>query len=108
MTSKFDHRITEARPAILDSEGFWKYHDWVGTHQVWKLNDAIEKGLARRIETAGLETIITFGGGFHYDVEAVERCAVCGVQVSFLETAEDAPTCHGDRNEALAELDAGW
>ncbi len=109
----FDHRITEARPAILDSEQFWKFHAWLPQTEVEKLNERIANGEARQIypvqelQAAALIRIITFGAGHEYDVEAITRCAVCGVQISFQETAEELATCHTDKWQAYDELKHG-
>ncbi len=95
----FNYRINEARPAIMDSEGFWKFHAWVDQQKIWLLNDDIGSGKAQLIPSGLDNPIITFGKGFHWQVEHVERCSVCGVQITFIETSTIS-TCFADTSAA--------
>jgi len=103
--AKFDHKVTEARPAIMDSEGFWVFHVWVDQQKVWAINDDISKGRAKLIESSEDSPIITFGNGFHWQVESISRCSVCSVQISYHETG-DFGACHADQLPAGLDHDA--
>lgn len=97
---KFDHFIVEARPAIMDTDGFWQFHDWLA--DVVRLNDLVEAGVARTITRRGEgQAVVSFGGGFHYDVEYVTACHICGIDLTHYETDPDTRSCHPCRKDAL-------
>lgn len=104
---QFDHKITEARAAFRDPEDFWVFGDWVDAQKVFVINDDIEAGKARIITDADADNmaIITFGGGYHWQVEHVTRCSVCGVQITFDETGQFG-ACNADQDQAAADYDA--
>lgn len=104
---KFDHKITEARAAIRDPEGFWTFGPWVDQQAVFAVNDDIGAGKAKLIPSLHASPIITFGRGFHYQVEAITRCAICGQHISFEETGE-LSACHADQHEAGLDSDASF
>lgn len=92
----------------MDPEGFWTFAAWADQKTVARINDGIGLGNAKLIEGSNTDTpIITIGLGFHWQVEAIKRCAICGVQITFDETGEfDA--CHADQHEAGLDNDASF
>ena len=104
---RFDHYIREARPIIMDSEGFWKPHAWLRA-DLEELRDSVADGIARLIyKKADSVAYITFGRGFHYEVEYVERCGECGVKLFHDEVHPDTGTCYDCAGAALDQLAVG-
>lgn len=103
---KFDHLIVDARPAIMDADGFWKFHDWLPDTKTVELNTDVQLGVASVIRPMGEnKAIITFGRGFHYHVEYVTECHLCGTTLGFDETDADTRSCHPC---TPAALDQEW
>jgi len=99
---RFDYHILEARPVILDSEGFWKPHEWLS--EVDALREGVADGIARIIIRNQDTWIITFGRGFHYEVEAVDECAECRIEVFHDEVHPDVGVCFNCAGVALEQV----
>ena len=98
--------IREAMPTHQDPEGFWQVGRPVSRTQIDLLNERVRAGKAEVIQPNAPFNdgwLITFGGGFHYQVECVHQCANCGSKVYTDETDPDLYCCHSCSGEVAEQ-----